>query len=91
MSNRLIEMLRNQFAIDQILQFEQHPNGLVQCLVRTSKCEAAFFLQGAHVASYRPGQQVHPVLFLSQKSNYEIGKPIRGGVPLCFPGSVRIH
>jgi len=25
------------------------------------------------------------VLWLSQKSNYEKGKPIRGGVPICFP------
>jgi glucose-6-phosphate 1-epimerase len=39
--------------------------------------------QGAHVVRWRArGQEV---LFLSRKSRFEPGQPIRGGVPLVFP------
>ena len=42
------------------------------------------YLHGAHVASWAPaGQQ--PVLWLSGSSWFDPAKPIRGGVPICFP------
>jgi glucose-6-phosphate 1-epimerase len=46
--------------------------------------KAELFLHGAHLTSWIPaGQQ--PVIFLSPKSSFAANKPIRGGVPVCFP------
>lgn len=45
-------------------------------------CEIA--LQGAHVLDYRPIGHA-PVLFLSRKAVFAPGKPVRGGIPICWP------
>ena len=45
---------------------------------------ARVYLQGAHVASYRPVGHGE-VLWESVRSWYAPGKPIRGGIPVCFP------
>ena len=42
------------------------------------------YLNGAHVAEWTPAG-AEPVLWMSQKSDFEAGKPLRGGIPLCFP------
>lgn len=39
---------------------------------------------GAHVWAWRPAGS-DPVLWMSAQSDFEAGKPIRGGVPVCFP------
>jgi glucose-6-phosphate 1-epimerase len=43
------------------------------------------YLHGAHVASWIPAGADRDVLWLSEKSHWAAGKPIRGGVPICFP------
>lgn len=43
------------------------------------------YLYGAHLAQWHPAGQPHPLLWISSRSFYERGKPIRGGVPICFP------
>jgi D-hexose-6-phosphate mutarotase len=45
---------------------------------------AHVYLHGAHVLHYQPDGE-KPVLWHSQKSAFEDGKPIRGGVPVCWP------
>ena len=46
--------------------------------------EAEICVYAAHVMSYkRPGEE--PVLWMSQKSMFTVGEPIRGGVPICWP------
>lgn len=42
------------------------------------------FLQGAHLTHWQPAGQ-EPVLYSSPRSVYTSAKPIRGGVPVCFP------
>jgi len=42
------------------------------------------YLLGAHVLHYQPVGEA-PVLWQSQKSWFEAGEPIRGGVPICWP------
>ncbi len=72
------------FELDTLLRFEDAESGLVRAVITTPAGEASVFLQGAHVATWTPtGQQ--PVLYLSPHSEYLIGKPIRGGVPIVFP------
>ena len=53
-------------------------------LVNTPSAEAEIYLHGAHVTRFQPRGQ-KPLLFMSAKSMFEPGKPIRGGVPICFP------
>lgn len=42
------------------------------------------FLQGAHLTHWQPAGQA-PVLYASPKTLFATAKPIRGGVPVCFP------
>ncbi len=58
--------------------------GLQRVLVETPAAEAEVYLHGAHVTQFQPRGQ-KPVLFMSEKSSFEPGKPIRGGVPIIFP------
>lgn len=52
--------------------------------IRRSDCTGALTVHGAHVIEWTPaGQQ--PVIWMSQSSALAPGKPIRGGVPICFP------
>ena len=41
-------------------------------------------LQGAHLASWTPsgGEEC---LYVSERSSFEVGRPIRGGIPIVFP------
>lgn len=46
--------------------------------------QAEVYLQGAHVAAWRPTGH-DPVIWMSQRSAFAPGTPIRGGIPVCFP------
>lgn len=53
-------------------------------IVSHPRVRAAITLQGAHLLAWQPsGQQ--PVLWLSEKTPFAVGKAIRGGVPICWP------
>jgi len=85
-----LAQLNEQFAIPGVLTFHQIPSGLIYVSVTTPQATATVYLQGAHLAAWQPvGQQ--PVLFLSRKSDFEPGKPIRGGVPIAFPWFANRH
>jgi glucose-6-phosphate 1-epimerase len=78
-----IKQLTDHFAIPGVLSFDEH-HGLIRANVTTSAASATIYLQGAHLTHWQPvGQQ--DVLYVSKKSEFEPGKPIRGGVPLAFP------
>jgi len=79
-----IDELQNKFGIKDALSFEAGQGGLARIAVKTPDCQGHIYLHGAHVTHYqRTGEK--PVLFLSEKSNFQPGKPIRGGIPICFP------
>jgi carbohydrate kinase (thermoresistant glucokinase family) len=59
-------------------------NGLPVVRVATAAATAEVYLQGAHLTGWTPAGQ-GPVLWLSEQSEFAAGRPIRGGVPLCFP------
>ena len=64
--------------------FEDGPGHLPALVIAAPTAEARIFLHGAQLTHWRPtGAQ--PVIFLSEKSNFEEGHAIRGGVPVCFP------
>lgn len=65
-------------------RFEDGPGGLRRIAISTPLAESTIYLHGAHVTAWTPRGQ-RPVLFISSRSGYEAGKPIRGGVPIVFP------
>jgi glucose-6-phosphate 1-epimerase len=76
--------LANRFDIPGALRVEPQPGGLTRVAISTPAAEADLYLQGAHLANWKPRGQ-RPVLFLSPKSLFVPGKAIRGGVPIIFP------
>lgn len=80
-----IEELNELYALDHCLSFEKHSSGLTLAKVTIPECRAEFMLHGAHVLSYQPASRDSSILFLSDKAIFETGKPIRGGIPICFP------
>ena len=79
-----IQELQAKFGIPGAVRFEEGRGGLVRVAVNTSHAEAHVYTHGAHVTHWQPAGAA-PVLFLSQRSVFQPGKPIRGGVPVCFP------
>ena len=74
-----------RFELPGLLSFRPGNGGLTKAVIATPLAEGEVYLHGAHITHYQPRGQEHPVLFMSQKSWFEDGKPIRGGVPICFP------
>lgn len=73
-----------RLEIPGLAGFEAGARGLTRLAVRSPLAEAHIYLHGAHITHFRP-REAAPVLFLSGKSWFASGKPIRGGVPLIFP------
>lgn len=65
-------------------RLEKGPGGLERLVLRAAEGEAHVFLHGGHVSHFEP-KGGRPVLWTSRESRFEAGKPIRGGVPVCFP------
>jgi glucose-6-phosphate 1-epimerase len=63
-------------------QIDAH--GLKALRLRACGSEAVVYLHGAHVASFSTSEHGE-LLWLSRQAVYAPGKPIRGGVPICFP------
>lgn len=79
-----IASLNAEFGIADTVSFRPGAGGLKSLRVQSPCSEAVIYLHGAHLAHYQPaGHQ--PVLFISSKSAFAAGKPIRGGVPICYP------
>jgi D-hexose-6-phosphate mutarotase len=66
------------------VRMEKGQGGLQRLVIHTAQADAEIYLHGAHVTQFQPKGQ-KPVLFMSAKSMFEPGKPLRGGVPICFP------
>ena len=66
------------------VRVEAGQGGLRRVVIETAQADAEIYLQGAHVTHFQPHGR-KPVLFMSGKSWFEPGKPLRGGVPICFP------
>lgn len=82
MSN--LTVLNEQFGLAAQLVFKAGPGGLTIAEISNEAATASIALQGAHVLSFQPhGQQ--PVLWVSSDSYFAAGKPIRGGIPVCWP------
>ncbi len=59
-------------------------NKLPAAFISNSHCDAVITLLGAHVCEFKPKGR-RPLIWISGSSNFELGKPIRGGIPVCWP------
>ncbi len=87
----LIEQLNTRFAFDThagVAEIIEANGGLPAVTIKTTAgVEGTIYLHGAHVAAWTPQGPAggEEILWLSAKSAWQSDKPIRGGVPLCFP------
>ena len=75
--------LQKQFGSD-IIQFNEGKGGLTKVSISNAAGSAEVYLHGAHVTHFQPAGQ-KPVLYMSSASAFKPDKPIRGGVPICWP------
>ena len=67
-----------------MFEFKKMPNGFKYIEVSNDSARAKIAVQGAHLFHYeRVGEE--PILWLSESSDLEDGKHIRGGIPICWP------
>jgi glucose-6-phosphate 1-epimerase len=76
--------LNKRFGIEGAAQVVAGQGGLPVVRIETVAVKAEVSLYGAQVLSWAPANH-NEVLFLSNKSHWEQGKAIRGGIPVCFP------
>ena len=79
MTNSCEEMI-----IPDRIALKEGQGGLRYLELRFNGAEVHLYLHGAHVLHYQPAGQ-SPVLWQSRASAFEAGKPIRGGIPVCWP------
>jgi glucose-6-phosphate 1-epimerase len=78
-----VQELNNEFGTPGI-RFYNDSHGLVCVELKNPAGKAVIALHGAHLMSYIPEGQ-RDVLWMSGESYFAAGKPIRGGIPVCWP------
>lgn len=80
----MIDQLNQRYAVPGFISFSSGQGGLARATLSNSGATAEIFLHGAHLTSY-----THPtageLLWMSDKSAFASNRPIRGGVPICWP------
>lgn len=79
-----IDKLNDKFGLEGKVKFAKLKNDLIFLTLSNKYANADICLYGAHITSFRPHKS-KDILYMSPESSFEIGKPIRGGIPLCFP------
>ena len=75
----------SEFEIENELWFVEIEHGFTYIEINNSKAHATISTYSGQVLSYRPKDQQHDLLFVSDKAYYEDGKAIKGGIPVCWP------
>ncbi len=79
-----IKELNQRFGIPEIVKIVAGHGGLTRVEVTSRSAQGEMYLHGAHVTSWKPSN-AEEVLFVSSQSHWNDSRPIRGGVPVCFP------
>ena len=83
-SPQSIQMLQEHIKGIDGVRIDAGNGGLPRIVVTAPQGDAEVYLHGAHVTAFRAHND-EPVLFMSEKSSFQPDKPIRGGIPICFP------
>ncbi len=62
----------------------EEPAGYPILVINHAAASGRIALNGAHVMEWMP-EGHDPVLYMSSEAFFETGKPIRGGIPVCWP------
>jgi glucose-6-phosphate 1-epimerase len=76
--------LNERFAIPGVLDFGANAENLTYAAIYAPGASATVYLQGAHLTAWQP-DGFGPVLYMSPRSEFAPGRPIRGGIPVVFP------
>lgn len=79
-----IAKLDQQFTIPGIAKIVAGNGGLTKVQITSPAAHGEIYLHGAHVTAWKPSG-ADEVLFVSSASQWIDSRPIRGGVPVCFP------
>lgn len=79
-----LETLNQLFGLSGSLQFVTGRAGLPVAEIQTAQASAQVALHGAHLLAWQP-TGAKPVIWLSKAAVFEAGKPVRGGIPVCWP------
>ena len=79
----MIDHLNNEFGKHGIT-FSAGEGGLPKANIANTQATAEIYLHGAHVTAFQPLGGA-PVLWMSEIAEFNPPKPIRGGVPICWP------
>src|SRR5271170_7550543 len=79
-----LQRFNDRFAIPGVAQIVAGNSGLPKVKITSAAASAEIYLHGAHLTSWVPAG-AEEVIFLSGKAQFQDGKAIRGGVPICFP------
>lgn len=71
-------------SIPGVVEVDMGRGGLPRITVRNEHAECEIYQYGAHITRFVPKGKPD-LLWMSQTSLFEEGKPIRGGIPICFP------
>ncbi len=75
--------LTNQFSVKGLVSFyKKYELDIIRITNKYAQLDLSLY--GAHVLSYIPNN-ADDLLWMSTLSDFENGKAIRGGIPLCFP------
>jgi D-hexose-6-phosphate mutarotase len=84
METTIIPEPLRKFEIPGHVTFASGKGGLPKINLAAGGSTAEIYLHGAHVTGFQKHNEP-PLLFMSRLSEFAAGKPIRGGVPICFP------
>jgi len=84
MENTILPGRLRKFEIPGWVTFANGNGGLPKINITTGRSTAEIYLHGAHITGFQKNGEL-PLLFMSRLSQFAAGKPIRGGVPVCFP------
>lgn len=80
-----IQQLNQEFGIFTYVTFISGQGHLPFIKIVNQNATALISLHGGQILSFKPTSETKDMLFLSDKSFYEDGKAIRGGIPVCWP------
>lgn len=76
--------INTKLALPGQLEFVEGKGDLPLARINNPYAKAEISLYGAQVLSFKPNGQ-KDILWMSPQCVYEPGKPMRGGIPVCFP------
>ena len=78
-----MQQLYSQFGDLSGVTIELHKE-LLALRIENQQATATVFLQGAQLSHYQRNNEA-PIIWCSSHCDYQQGKPLRGGIPICWP------